>query len=249
MKDLLIKLTYYEKELEEIRKELKTLPSGRLAKRGAYYYHVINDKGTGITRNTELIRLLCRKKYLQVREKQIKNNIAAVSRNRGKFNSATQLELIQSLPPTYQGLPIEYFFHPSIEAFLATPYPRNTYPLEDGGYFTKKGISVRTKSEFMIADQLEGYDLPYLYEAPVTLGRQRKYSDFTVKNPYNGAIIQWEHFGLLNQADYVSKMYKKMRLYMDSNYTPFETIIYTFEPDVKRPSRLQYLIETVILQT
>ena len=72
MKKIGLKLNNYKKELEALNEEFQIIPDGRLAKRGRFYYHEINEKRIGITKNTELIRLLCRKKISSRPQKAIK---------------------------------------------------------------------------------------------------------------------------------------------------------------------------------
>ena len=64
VKNIRFNLSECEKELESIAKELLNLPSGflkrRVRKKRAFYYHKIDEKETGITSNTKLIRQLCR---------------------------------------------------------------------------------------------------------------------------------------------------------------------------------------------
>jgi len=248
MESLIIKVKYYKKELEEIETELQKSPAGRLGKQGLYYYHVTNEQRVGITKNTKLIRQLCRKRYLIARKKQLSNNLSLTSHHIDQFDVATPEELIRSLPATYQGVPVEYFFHPSIEEFLTKNYRQNTLKPEEKRYFTKNGIALRSKSEFIIATFLEEYNIPYRYE--IAFKSSNVYPDFTIKNPFDGKTFLWEHFGMVHKDEYEQSMNKKMSLYMNQGYIPFETIIYTYEADIeaKDNQRVRYLIENIILQ-
>ena len=248
MKSLMVEWKRYKRELDAIQKECETLPAGRLAKKGGFYYHVTDGKEMGITRNPALIQSLCRKKYLLAREKQLDDNMSTISQGIDKWNDATPEEMIRSFSHVYQSVPGEYFFHPSIQRFLEKPSVKNPYQLEEGVLFSKNGVPVRSKSEMLIANQLEDYNIPYRYEDAITLGKQTKYPDFTIKNPFNGKIVFWEHFGVLHHPGYEQKMNDKMSLYLEYGYIPFETIIYTFEFDVRRARRLQDLIEQIILR-
>lgn len=244
MKSLITSVEKYQNELKEIDEELLALPEGRLAKLGKYYYQATKDKRIGITKNPKLIRKLCRKRYLIVRQKQI-NTVLSHAFN--KLADVTPIEIISSFSRTYQELPRSYFFHPSVEPWLAEPHQKNPYPIEDGNYYSKNGVAVRSKSEALIANLLEEYEIPYHYDIRLTLGAKTIYPDFIIKNPFNGKTIIWEHYGALNQLEYEQKMTNKMRLYHAQGYIPFETLIYTFEFDVKTPRRLQDLIERIIL--
>ena len=242
----MIKLKDYKKELESMNKEIKILPDGYLTKKRKFYYRGINGKEIGITKKPELIHQLCRQRYLLTRQKQLTNNISIASYYIQNLDTTTPNEIISKLPSAYQDLPISYFFHPSVADWLAESYETNPYPLEEPGYESKNGIVFRTKSEYLISILLDEYDIPYRYDAEITLGNKTKYADFIIKNPFNGKIFIWEHFGALDKPEYIQGMNKKMNLYMKHGYIPFDTLIYTFEIDVKDHSRLRYLIENVI---
>jgi len=244
---MIIELKNYQKELNEINEELQTLPAGRLVKKGACYYHYTNEREIGITKNIALIRTLCRKKYLIARQKQLNHNIPIILRCISKLDDATSEELIRTLPTSYQEVPNSYFFHQSTDGWAAEPYEKNPYRPEDLIYFSNSGTPVRSKSEMLITNHLESYDIPYRYDAAITLGSQKKYPDFTIKKPSNGKLILWEHFGALGQPNYVQKMNEKMSLYIKHGYIPSETLIYTFEADIRSTRRLQGLIESIIL--
>jgi len=247
MKRMMIKL---QKELEAVDKELTQLPKGYLVKRRAFYSHVVDGKAIGITKNGDLIRLLCRKRYLLERKKQLESKLSIISQTVEKFDVTTPKETIKSFSNSYQGLPDSHFYHSSIKEWLEKPYKKNPYPVEVGGsFFSNNGIRLRSKSEVLIANQLEKYNIPYRNDAAFILGGQTKYPDFMIKNPYTGITTIWEHFGALHQPGYEQKMNEKMELYLKHGYIPFENLIYTLEFDVKNPRRLQYLIEKIVLKT
>ena len=238
----------YKKELEEVKQELKIVPEGFLSKRGRCYYHSIGRKDTGITRKTDVICQLCRKRYLLARKEQLRYNLSLAPETSKDFDKRSAKELIAAFPSAYQGLPENYFFLPSINDFLTKSYTKNPYQPENLTYSSNNGTPVRSKSEVLIANQLENYHIPYRYEIAITLGKKTIYPDFIIKNPFTGKTIIWEHFGALNQEGYEQKMNDKMGRYLKHGYIPFETIIYTFEFDVKHPPRLQTLIQQIILQ-
>lgn len=244
---MIIKLNDYKKEIEAIDKEVDTLPIGRLVKKGNYYYHVIKGKEVAITKNTNIISKLCRKRYILARKQQLAHNTSILSDDPSQFDDTSPKELIQSFPSTYQDFPYTYFFHPSIEKWLSISHQKNSYPAEEGHYFSNNDILFRSKFEVFIANQLEEYGLPYFYDIALKLGSKKVYPDFIIKKPFNGKTIIWEHFGALHQSEYEQAMNHKMTFYMNHGYIPLETIIYTFESDIKQRNRLKYLIENIIL--
>lgn len=106
---------------------------------------------------------------------------------------------------------------------------------------------MRSKSEFMIASLLDEHSIPFHYETLLFLGEHSVYPDFTIKNPYTGKFIIWEHFGILGDLDYVKKMEEKMALYYKHGYRAFDNFIFTFEFDLKNPARMKQIIEEIIL--
>jgi len=244
------KLKKLKNKLEKVNKELQKLPEGRLKRKGIHYYHVIGKKEFGITNDKKLIRKLCRKKHLLNCKKQLEHNIPIIARHFNKFDDTTEEEMIDALSNTYQGLPRFYFFHSSVEDWMAKAFEKNPFSLnKKEGYTTKNGVTVRSKSEFIIACLLEYYGIPYRYEAAVYFDEQyTKYPDFTIMNPFTGKLIIWEHFGATNESGYVESMNDKMNLYMRHGYVPFENLICTFESDIGDPGRLEVFIETIILK-
>lgn len=243
----MIKINVYKQDLKLTVRELQTSPDGFLLRKGRYYYHRANNKEIGITRKPALIYNLARKRYSLARKEQLENNISVTSQSISNLDKTMPEALIQSLPKTYQDLPITYFYHPSTAAWIAADYQKNPYPFEGRKYITKKGVRVRSKSELLIANLLEAHNIPYRYEGAIILGGKTKFADFIILNPFSGKQIIWEHFGATNLPGYEENMNEKMNLYTKHGYTPFETFIYTFEYEVGDPQRLQDLIENVIL--
>jgi len=244
MKNMTNILNNHVKEIEQIDKELLTLPKGYLVEKRSYYYHVVKEVQTGITKNTELIQQLCRKRYLLVRKKQLENNISATSVS--DLDTRTSKELITALPNAYQTVPISYFYHPSIKAWLAKRQTKNTLYLESAIY-SYNGMNFRSMAERIIAEQLDKNDLLFQYEPRFDLGNKQVSPDFLVKNPFNAKTIIWEHFGALNQEKYADAMNDKMDTYINLGFTPFENLIATYQYHIRKTERIQELIEQIIL--
>lgn len=246
MNNLKTKLNNDKNLLESMIKELNSLPAGALVKRGTLYTHRKNGTEVGITKNTERLQQLCRQKLLFTLEKQLKNNIPVLEQAAKKCNFPSFKEIIASLSKTYQNLPISYFYHPNVAKWLALPHKKNPYPMGDLTYRTNNGVLVRSKSDLFIANLLEEYGIPYLYEVALTLGGQTRYPDFIIMHPITGEIIIWEHFGALHKPEYERKMTEKMTLYLKHGYVPFETLFYTFEFDIGSPERLRNLVKQLM---
>ena len=93
----------------------------------------------------------------------------------------------------------------------------------------KNGLLVRSKSEQLIATTLIDHNIPFKYENKLMLGLNEYYPDFTILSPKDGSEYLWEHFGKMDDAEYVSRNYKKVFNYIENGYIPFENLIMTFE--------------------
>lgn len=110
-------------------------------------------------------------------------------------------------------------------------------------YATKNGDTVRSKSEMIIADALSNYNIPYFYELPLKVGKTL-YPDFTCLNVRTRTEYIWEHLGLMDDFEYVSKNINKMIIYENYGFFPGKNIIITMETS-KLPLTLQR-VEKVI---
>jgi hypothetical protein len=246
MKKIKNELVIANRRLQKINEELQTLPAGRLSKKGTRYYQVINQDVVGITKNDTLIRQLARKKYLSVVKKELEKNIKTLSTPINKTHTTSFKETVSRLPTTYQNMPAENFYHSAVAQWIEKPYRQNAYRPEDRKYESKSGVKVRSKSELIIANLLEDYQIPYRYEPEMVLDGKGICPDFVIRNPFTNEQFIWEHFGALHLPEYEKKMNDKMERYFAEGLIPFETVIYTFEFDINA-KRLKNMIENIIL--
>lgn len=225
------------KELQDLEHELAKLPNGYLVRRGKAYYHKVSDKETGITKQPDKIKQLARKKYVLARMAQLQ----------GVNEQLSAPKLIATLGGAYRDLPQDYFYHPEIREWQDKKFPKNSRYAKDLIYPNRNGVLMRSKSEVMISNLLDMYKIPYHYETLLFLGERHFHPDFTIKNPYTGKFIIWEHFGLLNKPGYVESMEEKMACYYNHGYKAFDNFIFTFEFDLKNPERMRQIIEEIIL--
>jgi ATP-dependent exoDNAse (exonuclease V) alpha subunit len=101
-------------------------------------------------------------------------------------------------------------------------------PIEIDGKFmeeglihhTRKGISVRSKSEVIIADLLYSKDVEFVYESELVLGGKKRFPDFTIEDADTGETYYWEHLGMLNKASYRRKWEQKLQWYKENGIIP-----------------------------
>lgn len=86
-------------------------------------------------------------------------------------------------------------------------------------FLQKRGERVRSKTEKIIADKLYSMGIPYRYEYPVKIkGYGMIYPDFMLLNISTRENICFEHFGMMDNAEYCEKAIKKIEGYIKSGY-------------------------------
>ena len=97
-------------------------------------------------------------------------------------------------------------------------------------FYSNNGTRVRSKSELIIANMLEQYDVPYKYEKPIILkGIGTVHPDFTCLNTRAHKEIVWEHFGMMDNEAYASKNIVKLNTYNQNGYYIGKNMIASFE--------------------
>lgn len=94
---------------------------------------------------------------------------------------------------------------------------------------TISGNIVRSKSEAIIDSVLFDKNIPFRYEAVLELGGIILYPDFTIKHPYTGEIIYWEHFGMMDNQTYSRNTANKLSTYISNGIIPSINLITTYE--------------------
>lgn len=98
-----------------------------------------------------------------------------------------------------------------------------------GTLISKNGESVRSKTEKILADMFFDQKIAYKYEAPLRLGNNVIYPDFTFLSPYTRKEIYWEHNGMMGDELYADRFVDKISLYYKNNISQGQNLILTFE--------------------
>ena len=95
---------------------------------------------------------------------------------------------------------------------------------------TNKGERVRSKSEKIIADKLYSLGIPYRYEYPLQLdNRTTFYPDFTILKMPERKEIYLEHFGMMDDRNYVEKVMYKLSRYEEIGLIIGVNLFITYE--------------------
>ncbi|MBR6019277.1 MAG: hypothetical protein IK055_03545 [Lachnospiraceae bacterium] len=117
-----------------------------------------------------------------------------------------------------------------IREFYSLTYdPLETFS-ENKRFETGRGESVRSKAEWMIAQKMAEFDVPYQYEAPLRLkGVGTVRPDFRCFNVRRRKVIYWEHLGRMGDPEYASEALRKMQAYSASGFHIADNLIVTEE--------------------
>ncbi len=174
---------------------------------------------------------LARKKYLTLKLEDLENEKHALGFYLRHHAPTDKSDILLSEPSEYQKLLVPQFtsFSDDISHWLESSYEQNPSHPERLIYKSCSGHLLRSKSEMLIDMMLYQHKIPFRYECALTLGDVLLYPDFTIRHPQTGEYYYWEHFGLMDQPDYVAKSFYKMRLYTEHGIVPGIHLITTYE--------------------
>ncbi|MCR5557824.1 MAG: hypothetical protein K6F75_09735 [Butyrivibrio sp.] len=117
-----------------------------------------------------------------------------------------------------------------IRAWRTEEYEPMLFDEGNAGFYTEKGIRLRSKSELIIANLLEQSGIPYRYEYPMNLkGIGGVRPDFLCLNIRTRKEYVWEHFGMMDNISYARKAVSKIHCYEQNGYHAGKNMIMTFE--------------------
>ncbi|MCR5527485.1 MAG: hypothetical protein K6F39_08955 [Lachnospiraceae bacterium] len=195
-------------------------------------WYIKSDKGYEYLKKSErnLAIKLAQKKYIEEVIKTLKNEVLAIKAYVDKHNAENLSKLLDDSKAYAKLIKDELISEAPIgEIWENSEYEKNLRYEESLRFKTAAGHMVRSKSEVLIASALYQNGIPYRYENKMEFGRDTVYPDFTILQPLTGELVIWEHFGLMDDPDYVEKMLWKLRLYESNGYVLGENLIMTFE--------------------
>lgn len=220
------------------KEELRCLPSGRLGVRAGnnkqgyvQYRHYIDGKIVGITKDTDLIEKLARKKYLQVSIKNLENNYTYLTRLLEKYKEINKDDIISQFPYHYAVLmnKDEAKWNEKKRQWLAEDYVQSAAYPEEKVHVTAKGLYVRSKSEVIIAERLDYYNVPYRYEETFYIKNYKFSPDFTILT--KKGIVYWEHCGKTHDLGYMRNHNWRCAMYESIGIVPWKNYIVTYDDE------------------
>lgn len=239
----------------EKEKALSKTPEGtlRVCRRGSrvQYYHRNDPKdfnGTYIRgKDIKLAQRLAQKDYDQKVLCAAEQEIKAIQKCLSNYPTRSAEEIYENLHKERQKLisPIEQTNSEYVKKWEEVEYQGKNFYEGSSGFCTEKGEKVRSKSELIIANLLQKEGVPYRYEYPIYLnGMGMIHPDFTVLNVNEKKEFYWEHFGMMDDWEYVEKAIKKLAAYEQNGIFPGEKLIITYE--TRRNPISQKLVELMI---
>lgn len=229
-----------ELQITQMKKELEKLPTGKLRceRNGRYVKWFNKHNGT-----EEYIPKKCRnlaeqlaiRKYKEMLIKELQVELDAINAFlRIKNKGSVQASKLLDEDSCYKPLLASYFnsHDKTVQKWLEEPYAKNTAYPENLIHKTVAGIMVRSKSEALIVSALYQNHVPFRYECPLYLDAHTVYPDFTILHPRTKKIFYWEHFGKMDNQEYISLTNKKIKSYFENGINPANNLIMTFESSV-----------------
>ena len=231
--------TLLNDRLLDLNNEIKDLPEGNLyiyQKGGKHYYAQRLPKGgnrkkehrVAITKDSETVLALVRKKYVEGAIENIKNDIVHLDNAIANYSPIGEESVMKAFCDRYPELSGGiYYGRRDLESWVSDYVPREFYE-EDLKSVSAKGERMRSGGEMYIAARLDHFGIPYRYEDDTGIPDLSYAPDFKILRPRDRKIIYWEHFGKVDDYQYVLDNIEKVRKYIDYGIKPWDNLIMTF---------------------
>ena len=248
------RITNLKKIIKEKEGKLVDVPEGSVqifqSKGRTQFYR--NQNGEVRYMKTEelpVVDRLCQKDYDQKVLSAASQELHALEKIYKSYPEKSYESIYEKLHPERQKriqpiwLPDEEY----IKSWERYEYEKKGFEENDPEFYTNKGERVRSKSEILIANALEKYEVPYHYEAPLDLKFHGIiHPDFTVLNVRLRKEYRWEHMGKMDDEGYCEYALNRILLYEMHGFFPGKELIFTHET-LKKPINSK-LIDEIILK-
>ena len=227
--DIMNEIEYYETYLTNVSEQLerikRQIPNGtsliaaRHGNRYQYYSRVKGSKGRSGTYirkdNLEMARKLAQLEYDLKLKNQLQLLINGLKEVRSNIDKNPFEDVADRMTQGKRVLvDIPYTSDESyINEWLKQEYEKLGFREGSPRYSTRNNLKVRSKSEVIIADMLDEVGIPFLYEKPLKLYSIVVHPDFTLLNLRERKEVYWEHFGMMDDAEYKNNTLLKIGEY------------------------------------
>lgn len=117
-----------------------------------------------------------------------------------------------------------------IKWWQSIPYERKIINERLPLYITEGGEQVRSKSEVNIANKLLKMNIPYKYECPLKIDKEKViHPDFTILDIKRRCEVYWEHRGMMDDRDYSRHSVSRIKYYEKAGFFLGDKLIITEE--------------------
>lgn len=246
LKDAYNELTH---KIKQIEKYLENTPEGYLKVRERnriYSYFQVTEKDGKINvhylklkdkDDIRIINLLAHKHYYKKLLPIIKKEHSIIKKFLEQYKPEEKYEVFDNMVPGRKAIVHPVFrrknelIHEFVEKWKTEEWDKYVKYPERLIYETARGELVRSKSEVIIANQLYiNQDLCiYRYESAVVINGITCHPDFTILKVSTGEVFYWEHFGMMDDEDYLNDALRKINHYIHAGIYPGKQLICTFE--------------------
>lgn len=222
-------------EIQKNQEEIDKLPEGTFycIENGRWdkWYENTHGREQYIPKTNQLLAArLAYKRYLVARNEDLARELSAVEAYLGKYPKTSKAEAL--LVKRGYGKLLQTFWKPQdeeLKGWMKASFQQNPYKPEHKIHHVYPGLSVRSKSEAMIATQLHINRIPFRYECALYLDKKPVYPDFTIRHPKTGETYFWEHLGLLDNPAYCRRAVDKIYAYAQAEIYLNRELILTVE--------------------
>lgn len=221
----------------------------RVQKHGSgYQYYIRSDEkdtsGKYMKKEQKnLIKQTLQKEYLQKSIQIIKRELTILNQYLEKASPILVESYYENMNAGRKIMidPLELDDNEYVKRWLSVPYKGKGFLQNMPEYYTQNMERVRSKSEIIIANTLARFNIPYRYEYPLDVkGMGTVFPDFTVLNVRKRKEMYWEHFGLIDDAEYRENAMRKVSIYEQNGIYLGDKLIITCE-SMERPLNVREL--------
>ena len=211
------------------------------SKKGRNFYYMVDPDGKRIylrkKEDSQIIRCMAQNDYNKKLIESIDERIKTLNYLVNAYPKGELIDTYDNLHPARKLVvqPIiesdeEYAKEWSEKSYLTNEYD---LPSQTMDTVTKNGEIVRSKSEVILANMFYDNGVPYRYEPELVLNSGRRvFPDFICLNKRTRKEYIWEHFGMMDDLDYICRNIPKLREYEQSGYLFGINMIISYESSV-----------------
>ncbi len=225
-----------EQRKYKLEQELKTLPDGSIYEKNGNFYHIFRVEGKQkmhSIKDPQLLHQLRVKRHIRMSLPQITSRLENCNlflKNDELYDAGKK---VLELPERYRTEKNESFWLPGDvdpEIWGKEEYERNPWAIKKPNR-TTGGRIVRSKSESFIGSEIEDVPLFYRYEQKLVLFGEVFYPDFMFVLPGCRMIVIWEHFGMMDDPEYLKKAMYKFDIYSRAGWILGRNFFFTYETE------------------